>query len=317
MDNLLLHSFETSSLATCLRAMRFSLLQFSKIHNPDVLGEQLPNAHEAYLPVSLRWGHQNEVSVNDLFVNDFSAVYGTYDVVDGIHKPKVFIVYGDRGFGKTALVNYLMYEWLLDEANDVKKIKDFDLAIVIEVEKINDVLALPMLESKLPLCYMPSCMKFDDVTEELKKKKILWLFDGFEKVTINTKKAIGDAIEHFPASQVVITSHERQSINIRYMMELLQVKYVPLNLMDLTSHTWKLMAPKMIATKTYDPGLAQELSSRFISDHRRKFEEGGVPRPKDLGYAVYAWLIESYPWVSQGVVIPKGRGRSNEQCSQY
>ncbi|XP_068200827.1 uncharacterized protein [Palaemon carinicauda] len=286
--NVLFDNYDHSSPATCLRAMRLSLLKFSKVHNSNVLGHQIPNAHETYLPISLSWDSQNEVNVNDLFVTDFSSAHGTLDLSDGIHKPKVFVVYGGRGLGKTALVNNLMYQWLIDEACDVKRIKDFDMAVVIEVARIKHSEAM-----------------------EIKGTKILWLFDGFEKVTDGTKEAIKGAIEDFPSSQVVLTSLGKQEINTRNLMELTQAKYVALNLMPLTNATWRLRVPKMIATKTNNAYIIEGLSSRFIYERRRMFDDVARIRPKTLGYKVYEWLCLSYPWAAVGKMDPKGRGKSN------
>lgn len=306
----MLRKIEDLSPETCLSAMRLSLLKFSKIHSPEVLGAQLPNAHETYLPLPLAWGLQDEVHVNDLFVTDFYAAHGTYDHADGIHKPNVFVIYGVEGFGKTALVNYLMYQWLIDEANDVKKIKDFDFAILVEVDRGDSFEVLPLLESKLVLSYFPNCVHFD-ICNYLRYKKFLWLIDGFEHATSSTKKSIGKAIELFPLSQFVITSHWTQVMTIRNMMNLSQVKFVPLSLMPLTSNTWKRMVPKMMATKTYDPRYIEVLSSMFISDEESLIENMQRVRPKTLGECINSWLWLNFPSTAKAKVIPCGRGRSN------
>ncbi|XP_064117832.1 uncharacterized protein LOC135223290 [Macrobrachium nipponense] len=311
MENVLLRNMEDSSPETCLTAMRLSLLKFSQIHSPKVLGSQLPNAHETYLPLPLAWGLRDEVNVNDLFVTDFYAAHGTYDLADGIHKPNVFVVYGGEGFGKTALVNYLMYQWLIDEANDVKKIKDFDFALVVEVDKVGSFEVLPLLESKLVLPYLPSYKKFDDICNDLRYKKFLWLIDGFERATGGTMKSIGKIIELFPLSKFVITSHWTQVMIITDIMNLLQVKFVPLSLMPLTSNTWKHMVPKMMATKTYDPRYIDALSSMFISDKGSLIENMKRLRPKTLGECINSWLSLNFPFTAKAKVVPRGRGRSN------
>ncbi|XP_066975664.1 uncharacterized protein [Macrobrachium rosenbergii] len=318
LENPLLENYENSSPATFLRAMRFSLLQFCNIHSPVILKLQLPNAHETYLPMTLQWGLHNEVSVNDLFVTDFSDVHGTFDDADGIHKPKVFVIYGGELDGKTALLHYLSYQWLIDHASDVKKIKDFDLVMIIdscEVETLNSPEVLSLLEVKLPLFYMPESMVFGDIKNELKNLKILWLFDDFEDITDGAKAIMNDAITSFPASQVVIVSHWNQEVAIRHMVESSQVKYVPLNMTSLTSQTWRRMVPKMIATKTYDPQFNESLSSRFIRFFRDMIDDEDNLRPETLGHTIEAWLMAMYPIVAKCEKAVIGRGRSNHALS--
>ncbi|XP_068200530.1 uncharacterized protein [Palaemon carinicauda] len=305
-ENELYEKFESSSLQTCLKAMRFSLLKFSKIHDPDTLGNQLPNAHETYLPVTLGWGEDEEVNVNDLFITDFTELNGVYDIAYGIYKPKVFVVYGGKGFGKTSLVNYLMYQWLLDEADDVKKIKDFDFAVFLDLEELETFEVMPLFESKLDLSYFPNYVKFEYVKDFLRYKKILWLIDGLDKATEAAKDTVKKTIETFPHSQFVITSHWTQVLSVRYIIKPLNVKYVSLELALLVGEDWKLIIPKMMATKTYDQTLCNYLATLYISEKERLFKSLGKVRPQTLGSSVHLWLKTRFPSVANLPIIYRG-----------
>ncbi|XP_064117831.1 uncharacterized protein LOC135223289 [Macrobrachium nipponense] len=316
--NPLFDNAENSSLATFLRAMRFSLLQFNNIHSHLIFKLQLPNAHETYLPIALQWGLRNEVDLNYLFVTDFSDTHGTLDDADGIHKPKVFIIYGGELDGKTALVHYLAYQWLIDQANDVKKIKDFDLVMVVDpgdIETLNSLELLSLLELKLQLAYLPKSMTFEGIKNELKTLKILWLFDGFEDTTDGEKAIILDAIKNFPASQVVVVIDRNQEVAIRRLVESSQVKYVSLNFMALTSQTWRRMVPRMIATKTYDLQFNESLSLRFIRFFRGILDSDENLSPDVLGHTIEAWLMATYPIVAKCGQAVIGRGKSNQAMS--
>ncbi|XP_068200531.1 uncharacterized protein [Palaemon carinicauda] len=311
-ESVLFDQYDRTSLLTCFNAMKFSFLAFSKIHGPHVMGQQVPNAHETYLPMSLVRGPEDDVNVNDLFNTDFSWDRGTYDPVEGIHKPKVFVIYGAEGYGKTSLLNYLLYQFLIDDAKDVKNIKNFDLAIIANLKEVKDSKALSLLKSRLPLSYLPNLTKFEDIQSELQQSKILWLFDSFETAPVVAKAVLKDAIQNFPASQVVLTSHWKKELQIRELMELTQAKNAPLHMMPLTKSNWRLMVPKMAAAKTYDPRLIEVISRQFIEALSAVFDDRAVLNPKLLGYTFSAWLKVIHADVATCKVKPGRRGRSNQ-----
>lgn len=295
MENVLFDHLNNPSFTTCLEAMRPSLVNFSKIHSKHILKKQVANAHETYMPVFLEWGDSYTVSVNDLFATDFTEYYGAYDATTNLHQPRVFVIFGVEGSGKSALANYLHYQWIFQEAKDVKNIDDFHLATVFEAGKVKGISDLPRLSTVLNLAYFPKNKHIDQIKNSLVESKVLWLVDGFEGASEIVQKIVRELILKFPSSQVVITScWSGISVMDALFLELeYAIPTVTMRLLPLAGNSWKSMVPKLIAAKTRRSEIIEEASSRFIAS----VDEISLPCelfPYDLAVSVQEWLEEEY-----------------------
>ncbi|XP_064117236.1 uncharacterized protein LOC135222836 [Macrobrachium nipponense] len=299
MENLLFDHLNNPSFTTCLAAMRPSLVNFSKIHSKHIFKNQVANAHETYMPAFLEWGDSYKVSVNDLFATDFTDFYGTYDATTNLHQPRVFVIFGAEGSGKSALANYLHYQWIFPEAKDVKNIDDFHLATVFEADKAKEMDDLPKLSTVVNLAYFPKNKHTDQITTSLVASKILWLVDGFEGASEEVQSVVKELILKFPSSKFVITS--RWS-GITVMNDLFfdleyKIPTVTMRLLPLFGNSWKSMVPRMIAAKTRRSEIIEEASSQFIAKYDDEISLQCELFPSDLAVAVQQWLDVEYDFL--------------------
>ncbi|XP_064117830.1 uncharacterized protein LOC135223288 [Macrobrachium nipponense] len=283
---------DNSTLEGCLRMMRFAFLEFAKIHNTEVITNQVPNFYETYLPRYLLW-EGPRVNVKNLFVNDFCQRHGNCAPVKQGSPNRAFVIYGSKGIGKSALLNYLLYQWILDEAEDVRNIKDFSLVLLIDAKSVTSDSPSKILCKKLEFDYFPKHMSTEGIYLGLKAAKILWLVDGFHEAKPAAKSFIRNILTRFKSSQMVITSDVSHEKEIKRLMALSRVKYVRLRLNPLTLDNWELMVPRLLSAKTRNAAMIRELGDKFILRTRAT----PILHPYDLGVAINTWLKIYYPYL--------------------
>lgn len=119
------------------------------------------------------------------------------------HRPDAVIVSGSPGIGKTSLTRFLLHDWLSDDPT-VQGLDDFDLLLPIEVRNVSstDVCSL-VREELLP----GSCRHLhrDDVLATLRGVSVLWVIDGYDEATDNTRNLIKELLNKFQNSIFFIT----------------------------------------------------------------------------------------------------------------
>ncbi|XP_068200532.1 uncharacterized protein [Palaemon carinicauda] len=283
---------DNTTLEGCLRMMRFSFLEFSKIHNPEIIPVQVPNFYETYLPRYLYW-EGPRVNVKNLFVTDFNERHGNCPPVSDGVPHRALVIYGNKGCGKSALLNYLLYQWILDEAKDVRNIKQFSLVLLIDAKTVTSDSPSKVLCKKLVFEYFPKYMSTEEIYEGLKTAKILWLVDGFHEASPAGKNFVRNLLTRFKASMMVLTSYASHAMEIKRLMALSRVKYIPLKLNPLSLDTWELMVPRFLSAKTRNTTMIREIGDRFIICNR----ESPTLNPSELCIKINNWIKVYYPFL--------------------
>ncbi|XP_066975661.1 uncharacterized protein [Macrobrachium rosenbergii] len=280
------------SLATSLKRMCSSLMQYCLIHHQTIIN-QIRNTYETYLPMTLSSRCGLNINVNDFFdPSSFSQGRGDPASQDG--QPRVIIISGSTHTGKSSLLHYLNYQWLIDNADDVKNIKQFSFVLYIDAKSLLLRSPSPMevLEKSLVLKYFPKNMDAGEIIKALEKEKILWLVDNFYRGCGQNQYFVFNLLEHFPHSQMVVVNRLPYDEETEEIMNDAQIKCVSLRLEYPRFHDMELMVPKMVQTKTSDPQIISEASAKFTNAYRLS----RLPHnAHELAIFVDRWMQIRYP----------------------
>ncbi|XP_068214185.1 uncharacterized protein [Palaemon carinicauda] len=133
------------------------------------------------------------LSVEDIFL---------YRIKDGT-PPKVLIIEGIAGIGKSYICKYILHKWASEKGDDINLL-DIEIVIFIECHKVNSKsLREYLIEELLPKTC--STLRQEDVIPALQKCCVLFIVDGFDEAGSNARAILKELNTKFSNNRCIIT----------------------------------------------------------------------------------------------------------------
>lgn len=142
------------------------------------------------------------------------------DEVDEHILPNGLLLNGLAGCGKTSLCRFILHEWRTD-GDKINGLKDFDLVILVEARSIQQTTlkqlltehifpkTIKTLKQRIKTLYLMGESVEDDIIPAFLDMSILFIIDGFDEASRNTKKVIRNIFGTFNKSldhRIIVTT---------------------------------------------------------------------------------------------------------------
>ncbi|XP_027233070.2 uncharacterized protein [Penaeus vannamei] len=118
--------------------------------------------------------------------------------------PETIIICGPPGIGKTSFMRFILHDWL-SGAPKLQGLDAFDLLLLIEARHVMSDNVCQLLRHEL-LPQTCQYLKDDDIVSTLQELSVLWLLDGYDEASMNTKQVIKEIIRKFSCSKILIST---------------------------------------------------------------------------------------------------------------
>ncbi|XP_068214182.1 uncharacterized protein [Palaemon carinicauda] len=151
--------------------------------------------HEAkiFTNVTIKDVDNTVLSVEDIFL------YRINDVTP----PKVLIIEGIAGIGKSYICKYILHKWASEKGDDINLL-DIEIVIFIECHKVNSKSLREYLTEEL-LPETCSTLRQEDVIPALQKCCVLFVVDGFDEAGSNARAILKELNTKFSNNRCIIT----------------------------------------------------------------------------------------------------------------
>ena len=159
--------------------------------------------------------------------------------------PDVIVLSGPPGYGKSSFFRFLVHDWLSSNPT-VLGMENVDLVLPVELRHVCSRDVKDLINDEI-LQNVSQHMKMDDIISSLKDVSLLWLLDGYDEATLDTRKVVKEIVNKFPHSRVLITTRTEFTHEIERGLNHLNRSYVNVSLKGFSGINVEECAKKLIA----------------------------------------------------------------------
>ncbi|KAK7086683.1 hypothetical protein SK128_019683 [Halocaridina rubra] len=153
----------------------------------------VPNIEHVFTNITIKDKNGDKVNLCDMFNHRFS---------DG-PLPRLLIIEGIAGIGKSFLCRYIVHEWVLQDSS-AEWLLDVEILIFIQCHSMNsDSLREFLCEELLPKTC--SCLRHEDIIPALRKCNVIFIVDGVDEAGPRAKIILKEINTKFPSSRILAT----------------------------------------------------------------------------------------------------------------
>ncbi|KAK7079618.1 hypothetical protein SK128_009089 [Halocaridina rubra] len=158
--------------------------------------------------------------------------------------PDVLVIYGPPGIGKTSLIRFMIHDWT-STSQTIFGIENVDLVLPIELRhvycnNVKDVLRDDILPN------VARNLQHDDILSALKNISSLWLLDGYDEASANTKTVVKEIFNKAHGSKVFITTRPEHKDELKGILDDMGRKYLILEIRGFSKENIMKCAEKLI-----------------------------------------------------------------------
>ncbi|XP_064101573.1 uncharacterized protein LOC135212109 [Macrobrachium nipponense] len=164
--------------------------------------------------------------------------------------PDVIIASGPPGIGKTSLFRFMVHDWLSSQPT-ILGMENIELIIPVELRHVFSHSVKDLLKDEI-LHSVSQQLETDDMISALKNVSLLWLLDGYDEASNNTKKVIKEICKKFPDSRILITTRTEFRNKIEITLDKIKRTYLTLCVQGFSQSNVEECAKKLINVSVTD-----------------------------------------------------------------
>ncbi|XP_063595125.1 uncharacterized protein LOC134772036 isoform X2 [Penaeus indicus] len=191
--------------------------------------------------------------------------------------PETIIICGPPGIGKTSFMRFILHDWL-SGAPELQGLNAFDLLLLVEARHVmsNNVCQLLRHELLPQTCKL---LEDDDVVSTLQELSVLWLLDGYDEASVNTKQVIKEIIRKFSCSKIIISTRTECTKEVEMAISDFHLSHIVFQVVGFSTNNIKACAKKLLNLYITRENLQKENLELFLGFlDRHNFEMKGIFR---------------------------------------
>ncbi|KAK4294526.1 hypothetical protein Pmani_032853 [Petrolisthes manimaculis] len=203
--------------------------------------------------------------------------------------PRMVIVRGVMGAGKTSLYRYLLQQWCT-HSSAVVGLMNVDIVIAMEMRTVKCNSLVQFLREQL-LKATSKLFSESDIIPVLQDLNVLFLIDGMDEATKQGKEVVREIVNKFTDSSIVVTTRPEFTLELMQMAD----DHVVLQLDGFTKENQRKYVEKIFAIRYPDQQRAQE-TKRFL-----RFKSGAyaslsnhLTLPLTLALLLILWCDDTF-----------------------
>ncbi|XP_066983190.1 uncharacterized protein [Macrobrachium rosenbergii] len=202
--------------------------------------------------------------------------------------PDIIVISGTPGTGKTSLFRFLVQDWLASNPTTLG-MENIDLMIPVVLRHVcsNNIKDLVLGEL---LHNVAKHLRPDDIISALKNVSLLWMLDGYDEASTETRKVVKEIIQKFPDSRILITTREEFTKEIETQVASVGRSYLSVSLVGFSVNNIKEYAEKVISASVQDPQKVSDTVKKFIDFTQNGYSLDILRVPLFAAIAIVLWL---------------------------
>lgn len=227
--------------------------------------------------------NQNLVNMSNLLITELPS--------GGV--PETIIVCGSPGIGKTSLMRFILHDWL-SGAPVLQGLDAFDLVLLVETRHVMSDNVCQLLRHEM-LRNTCQHLNDDDIVSTLQELSVLWLLDGYDEASVNTKQLIKEILRKFSDSKIIISTRTECTNEAELAVSDLHLSHIVLHIVGLSTSNIKACAKKLFGLYISREDKQKENLESFLSFlDKQNFEMQGIFRvPLFLTMLAVLWIDNS------------------------
>lgn len=164
--------------------------------------------------------------------------------------PDVIVISGTPGMGKTSSFRFLVQDWLASNPTTLG-MENIDLMIPVVLRHVCSNNIKDLIKDEL-LHNVAKHLRPDDIISALKNVSLLWMLDGYDEASTETRKVVKEIIQKFPDSRILITTREEFTKEIETQVASVGRSCLSVSLVGFSVNNLKEYAAKIISASVRD-----------------------------------------------------------------
>lgn len=176
--------------------------------------------------------------------------------------PETIIICGSPGIGKTSFMRFILHDWL-SGAPELQGLNSFDLLLHVEARHVMSSNVCQLLRHEL----LPQTCKHledDDVVSTLQELSVLWLLDGYDEASANTKQIIKEIIRKFSYSKILISTRTECTKEVEMAISDFHLSHIVFQIVGLSTNNMKACAKKLFDLYVIREDMRKENLESFL-----------------------------------------------------
>lgn len=202
--------------------------------------------------------------------------------------PDVIVISGTPGKGKTSLFRFLVQDWLASNPTTLG-MENIDLMIPVVLRHVCSNNIKDLVQDEL-LHNVAKHLRPDDIISALKNVSLLWMLDGYDEASTETRKVVKEIIQKFPDSRILITTREEFTKEIETQVASVGRSCLSITLVGFSKNNIKEYAEKIIFASVQDPQKVSDTLKKFMDYTENEFFWNIMRVPLFAAIAIVLWL---------------------------
>ncbi|XP_064105657.1 uncharacterized protein LOC135215146 [Macrobrachium nipponense] len=176
--------------------------------------------------------------------------------------PDVIVISATPGMGKTSSFRFLVQDWLSSNPTTLG-MENIDLIVPVVLRHVSSNNIKDLVKDEL-LHNVAKHLQPDDIISALKNVSLLWMLDGYDEASTETRKVVKEIVQKFPGSRIMITTREEFKNEIETEVASVGRSYSSVTLAGFSVENIQEYAKKIISASVQDPQKRSDILKEFM-----------------------------------------------------
>ncbi|XP_064105655.1 uncharacterized protein LOC135215144 [Macrobrachium nipponense] len=202
--------------------------------------------------------------------------------------PDVIVISATPGMGKTSSFRFLVQDWLSSNPTTLG-MENIDLIVPVVLRHVSSNNIKDLVKDEL-LHNVAKHLQPDDIISALKNVSLLWMLDGYDEASTETRKVVKEIVQKFPGSRIMITTREEFKNEIETEVASVGRSYSSVTLAGFSVENIQEYAEKIIYASVQNPQKRSDILKEFMAFTENEYSLDILRVPLFAAITIVLWL---------------------------